>query len=431
MIVRTNKGFFCDDKQILSRLWIANPAYISALKRWWFLGRIAKELSLYNEGRIEDKDGYVIKWGYVPCWVASFFPFDGWWNNKVVEFPELNGKLRENQIDIVDKLLSHRYAYGHISTGLGKTWILLEIARRLKRKTLIIVDWASALEQFSQDIKNIMGIDAYMIGKKKSIDSPIAITTIHSIHKIDVHSYGTILYDEADKYLGSEARRSTLCGISCEYAYAVTGTVKLNDIDDKVFPVFYGKKEELFLKNIKPVYTQIKTAFTCWNFDTFQDIESALYENSDRNALIVNETSARLKDGRAKKAIVFSKRIEHAKILEQWFIDKWIKTFLIIGAIKREERERIRQEIISYPWVCVLIGSVQCVGRGFDCPPLDLGVLTTAEKFSSNLTQYLGRIIRPHISKSQVEFIDFVDHLQPMLVSQSRKRLANFKKEFP
>ncbi len=59
-----------------------------------------------------------------------------------------------------------------------------------------------------------------------------------------------------------------------------------------------------------------------------------------------------------------------------------------------DERERMRKEIIDYPGKCILIGSVKILGRGFDLPALDLGVLTTAEKFESNIFQYAGRIIR-------------------------------------
>jgi len=431
MVQLTPKWYFTSDKDLLARLWIANPAYISALKRWAFVGYIKKEIPLYNVWVYDGVSG-----GYIPQWWLAYLRLESNnFDNDVVTFPSLRWQLRQHQLDIVDKLLRHRYAFWHISTGVGKTWILLEIARRLQRKTLIVVDGVSALGQFTQNIKDIFGFVPFLVGNptkknKENEGSAIHLTTIHSIEKTNPNSYGVILYDEADKYLAAINRRRILSSIATEYAYAVTGTIKLNEIDDKVFPVFYGRKEELILKHIKPVYTQVKTNFEFWQFENFCDIETALYSNNERNKLIVSTIIWRLQSG-YNKPIIFCKRVEHAESLYATFTELGYKTYMLIGKVSKEDREQIRKEIESHPWQCILIGSVQVVGRWFDCPPLDLWLLTTAEKFTSNLTQYLGRIIRPHISKSQVEFIDMVDIKQPILFSQSKVRLANYKKEFP
>ena len=415
--------YFTDNKDILSKLWIKNPDYVSALKRWSYVGYLKKEIPLY----VPYKNG-----GFIPQGFLSYTSFNSYDNfdNAVVEYPPLNGELRQHQVDIVDKMLKHRYGFWHISTWVGKTWIILEITRRLKRKTLIVVDGATALTQFNKNIKEIFWIDAHVNGKKKHSDSPITITTIHSLGKLDPNSYGVILYDEADKYLGALNRRNLLSQIRTEFAYAVTGTTKLNEIEDKVFPMFYGRKEELLLKMMTPKYTQVRSSFEFWDFETFTDIVTAMYDNKDRNELIVNTTISRLKEKRANKVIVFSQRVEHAESLCEAFTKLWYKTFLLIGKVSRDEREAIRQEIINYPNQCILIGSVQIVGRWFDCPPLDLGVLTTAETFESNLLQYCGRVIRQSEWKVSCEFIDIIDPKQPVLFSQSKKRINNFNKAF-
>lgn len=431
MVQLTPKWYFTSDKDLLARLWIANPAYISALKRGAFVGYIKKEIPLYNVWAHDWVSGwYIPQWWLAYLWLES-----NEFKNEVVTFPPLRWQLRQHQVDIVDNLLRHRYAFWHISTGVGKTWILLEIARRLQRKTLIVVDGVSALGQFTQNIKDIFGFVPFLVGNttkknNENVNAPIHLTTIHSIEKTNPNSYGVILYDEADKYLAAINRRRILSSIATEYAYAVTGTIKLNEIDDKVFPVFYGRKEELILKHIKPIYTQIKTNFEFWQFENFCDIESALYSNKERNELIISTIIWRLKSG-YNKPIIFCKRVEHAELLYQKFTELWYKTYMLIGKVSKEDREQIRKEIESHPWQCILIGSVQVVGRWFDCPPLDLWLLTTAEKFTSNIEQYIGRVIRQSSSKTKVEFIDMVDIKQPILFSQSKSRLNTFKKSFP
>lgn len=148
------------------------------------------------------------------------------------------------------------------------------------------------------------------------------MTTIHSLGKLDPNSYGVILYDEADKYLGALNRRNLLSQIRTEFAYAVTGTTKLNEIEDKVFPMFYGKREELLLKMMTPKFTQVRSSFEFWDFETFTDIVTAMYDNKERNELIVNTTISRLKEKRANKVIVFSQRVEHAEKLQKDFTAK-------------------------------------------------------------------------------------------------------------
>lgn len=67
----------------------------------------------------------------------------------------------------------------------------------------------------------------------------------------------------------------------------------------------------------------------------------------------------------------------------------------------------------------------------FDLPELSYGILTTCEKFESNLMQYTGRLVRKHPTKKDPVFYDVVDHLQYLLKNQSKKRLETFKKFFP
>lgn len=110
---------------------------------------------------------------------------------------------------------------------------------------------------------------------------------------------------------------------------------------------------------------------------------------------------------------------------------KGIKTFLLIGEVKDADRERIREEVKAYRGECVIIGSVKIIGRGFDVPELSLAILTTAEKFNSNIAQYLGRIIRDYPGKPKPKFIDMVDRLCFPLFTQSKSRVATFHKAFP
>lgn len=421
-----------NDNAILQRLWVDNPAYISAIKRDAPNRFIKPKLPVYTE----------LKWGYgdIPQAVSAFYEHLSVCNKAQpipATIPNIQWQLKPEQLEVSDKLLKHRYAYGHISTGVGKTWILCYLAWSLQQKTLIILDWVSALKQFEASIQNIFWIKAYKVGAKKGSESPIHLINIQSLKKVDKKAYGLVLYDEADKFLSSENYRKELCSLQSYYSYAVTGTVKLNGYPDNMFPMFYGKKEELILKYMKPEYIQLSTWFNIKSVDKFSDkdtpinfseIETLLYNNDERNEIITILIDKLMKSH--NKAIVFSKRVEHAKTLKAMLEAKGHKVFMLIGEVKGEEREKIRQEIIDYPGKCILVGSVKIIGRWFDVPALDLWVLTTAETFSSNIEQYIGRIIRLSPGKTKATFVDICDKKHGILLSQSKKRYKAFINSF-
>jgi hypothetical protein len=71
------------------------------------------------------------------------------------------------------------------------------------------------------------------------MDSRVTVCSIDSRDKVDVKDYGCIILDEADTYIAADARREWLLTLSPEYMYALTGTIKVNDMDDIVFKLYY------------------------------------------------------------------------------------------------------------------------------------------------------------------------------------------------
>lgn len=91
--------------------------------------------------------------------------------------------------------------------------------------------------------------------------------------------YGLILLDEADTYLGSDERRTWVGSLSTEYLYALTGTIKVNHVEDKVFPIYYGKATTLKLIHETPIYRQVYSDFEFYLDDIgdFYLLKEAMY----------------------------------------------------------------------------------------------------------------------------------------------------------
>lgn len=435
---------YTEDPIILNKLWCQNPAYTSALKSGRSVRFIPKEIPLFDpvfhehiKTKYDKQKRSSMKGWHIPQAISAYYPSYANDSKRIPSasvIPPISGTLREEQTNIVNDLLKHRYSYGHISTSVWKTWILCEIITRLQQHTLVVVHSTSALTQMIADIKDILNIDTYIVGvttkkNKARLTSPIHIINIHSLDKADLNSYWLILYDEADKYLSSDNYRALLCKVSSYYQYAVTGTTKVNHYPDNVIDIFYGRKYSLIKKMMTPSYVQINTPFKLASFKNFSHLKELLYANKERNDFIVATVHKAM--ATHNKAIVFTEHISHCETIADGFRTLWYKVFIIIWDIDQDEREQIRKEIVDYPCKCILVGSTRIIWRGFNAPPLDLWVLTTTDKFESNLDQFCWRIIRLHPWKTKCTFIDFVDKQSGVLANQARTRLKNFNKEFP
>lgn len=375
----------------------------------------------------------------VPAWLRSYptIPFHTEYDNEVVEHHPLSRVSYDYQERAIQELTTWSVWLLHASTWSGKTQMICDITYRLKRKTLIVVQNLTQMSQMIDDITGILWVTPLQVSGKKiskkiqdTLYEGITVCSIESRDKINTKDYGLILLDEADTYLWSDERRTWVGSLSPEYLYALTGTVKVNHVEDKVFQLYYGKTTRLELIHETPTYRQVYSDFEFYLDDLkdFHELKEALYTSEKRNKLVVDTVMANIS---GRKGIVFCEYVEHARHIASELESKGLKVFLLIWEVSKDDRERIRQEAKDYEWEVVLVWSVKILGRWFDLPELSLAVLTTAEKFQSSCLQYIWRIVRKFPWKPQPVFIDIVDHLTPILNSQAISRARTYKRAFP
>lgn len=380
-------------------------------------------------------------WIKLPNWITWFYPskFISTYDSKVIEHPPLLRTSYDYQERAILDLTSRSVWLLHASTGSGKTQIICDITNRLRRNTLIVVQNLSQMAQMVDDIYKLLWVIPTQVSGKKSSAKVqatwykyITVCSIDSRDKINPADYWLILLDEADTYLWSDDRRAWVGDLSPEYMYALTGTIKINDVDDSVFELYYWPTTRLEMIHLTPNYAQVLSTFNYQLDDMkdFHELKAALYSDPDRNQLILRTVQEAIRGGN-KKGIVFTEHVEHAKWLCEALESLGIKSYLLIGEVPDADRERIRQEAKDCSGSVVIVGSVKIIWRWFDLPELSFAVLTTAEKFISNIEQYMWRIIRKFDGKPQPMFYDITDHIQPLLHNQSRSRASTFRKTFP
>ena len=380
----------------------------------------------------------------IPNWLRSFFNFENrYWKIKKVNHPDLFNKYKWNELDIkqdkaVSELLERNVWFLHASTSIWKTICLAKIIDKLKVRTLIVVQWITLMTQMRDDLEEIFSVKCKTLSgtktKQKGAYEWIIIWNIDTIVKQSkdwLQEFDLVVIDEVDSCgLTAERRLEFTWNITANFLYWMTWTIKLNHVDNKIFPIYLWKKTELLEKNFIPTINKVFTGFEYHLDDMkkFYELKEALYTWEDRNKLIVKTVVDNLWK---RKWIVFCEHIAHAELLTETFKNYWIKTFLLIWKIKKADREQVKKELIEYKWPCILVGSVKIIGRWFNVPELSIGFITTAEKFLSNIEQYVWRIIRKFPWKTNCIWYDFVDDWCSILLNQSKSRNSTYRREYP
>lgn len=346
---------------------------------------------------------------------------------------ELTGK----QIKAVDELLQRDVWLLHADTAVWKTRITAMIIDRLKVKTLIVCSWLELMNQMKDDLEMFFWVKCRTLSwtktKQKWCYEDIVIANIDSIVDMEfkyLQQFDLVIMDEYDTYLSSDNRRDFVFNCPMKYQYWLTGTIELNHIDNKIFKIYLWNKVELLSINYQPYIYKVLTDFQYILDDIkcFHELKAALYENEERNDLIINTIVNTLWN---RKWIVFCEYITHAELIKNKLEEKWIKTFMLIWDIKKKDRARIKQELKDYKWPCVLVGNVKIIWRWFNVAELSVGYLTTCEKFKSNISQYCWRIIRKFPWKTDAIWYDFIDTGCNILSNQAKSRHTTYKKKFP
>jgi superfamily II DNA or RNA helicase len=336
----------------------------------------------------------------------------------------------EEQATIIDtlvRLARQRPFWGGIlqaSCATGKSYVGTEFAYRIGQKTIILVGKEFLLDQWKEDIEEILpgarvGIIRQSKCQFKDVDFSIAL--LQSLARDDgskypqelYNSFGLLITDECH-HIPSDSFAAIVPRFSAPIRLGLSATLDRKRGDEKVFyyhigPVAYTAKSKSMpvklrivqtnsvLKPIKrgwdPVNRRHKYVVEVKDLNSAQ-VLSQLGKDRDRSIIIVNEILAAAKAQR--KVLVLSERLEQLNDIEQmlqkrapqltvgrytgqWFVDRKKQV-----TVKKDAREAAK--------ACqVMLATKQIIEEGFSLPPLDTLILATPV---NDLEQILGRIQR-------------------------------------
>lgn len=364
---------------------------------------------------------------------------------------EFNGRLKPHQ----EKTIKNIRPFGTIvsPTGSGKTVMAIKVMADRNMKTMILCHTTDLVKQWKSRILSFTNLEDEDIGICENGGSGgenlqhkiVVISTIQTMEKLwdelkeEEKNIGFLIADECHRVPAKTFVR-VVTKVKSFYMLGLSATPYRRDRLDPVIFWFIGpvcgsiSTKELVEAGelMKPVYKQIPTDLFVSSVDPSTEYSRMMTELTTcerRNSYIVGQVFIAVYS-KKKVCLVLSDRKEHCAALSDMLLSLGVKTFVLNGDTKKEDREEIREKVASAENGAVLIATSQLIGEGYDLAELEVLFLTTPLKFVGRLVQYIGRVLRNKEGKEAPIVYDFVDTNVGLLVRSARMRENDFIETF-
>jgi superfamily II DNA or RNA helicase len=337
------------------------------------------------------------------------------------------------------------------SCGSGKTFMGIELIKRLGKKALWLCHTGDLLRQAHDDFKKMypnVKIGLTTQGQL-NIGKDVTISTIQTMDKIDPELYSdqfdVVICDECAHVAGSPTQMKMftriLSHIPARYKYGLTATPSRSDGTIKTMYAYIGCSPQ---GNFEPTYIVPRDCvkkIPCIHqgvelnmgyngikrhkiYDSsgmleFNRLINSLSEDVERNKIICDNIEKCYKEGR--KQVVLCHRVAHCEYLVEELNKRGIETVLCTGKITDKKRKSILN--LETNW-SVLVATYSLLKEGISINELDTLHMTTPVADQAITVQCAGRIERFLENKKQPIAFDYVD----MDIPYCRKKFTDRKR---
>jgi len=149
-------------------------------------------------------------------------------------------------------------------------------------------------------------------------------------------------------------------------------------------------------------------------------------QNESRNDLIFDDVVQALEEKRSP--IVLTERKDHLLYLEKRFAG-FVKNIAVLrGGMSAAERRQCENALgVPDTEERLILATGRYIGEGFDDARLDTLFLTMPISWKGTLAQYVGRLHRQRVGKTNVLVVDYVDGAVPVLGRMAARRRAGYR----
>lgn len=355
-------------------------------------------------------------------------------------------KLRSYQKAAVDAMSRWEQGMWQAPPGSGKTVGMLELARQLGQRTLVITNKSNIARQWVERSKQFLDYEPGVVGDGEFDVRDITVALIQTLWSRKEHldltewwsNFGLVVFDECH-HLPALTWYTVAQKFPALYRFGVSGTPEWTPGSLEPMIAALGEivhtttDAELLSANVL-VEADVKVHRTGFTFpyhtthdhvpgtacrvpncarsrnakvhrNNYTAMMGELVKDSDRNFRIVSEIAHAFVQGRTQ--IVLSSRLAHLDALKD-SVGKVVgsqQLFLFTGRESSEERARVVEE--AEKGGCVIFSTIG--DEALDIPRLDTVHLAYPTANVKKIEQQVGRVLRLHPDKLEPVVHDYAD----------------------
>jgi superfamily II DNA or RNA helicase len=323
-------------------------------------------------------------------------------------------RLRDDQVEVINKFLQNPQCIQEIATGFGKTITTATLAKICEKygRTITIVPNKSLVEQTEEDFINC-GLDVGVYyGDRKDIGKTHTIATWQSLNVLDKKSHDddeilslaefldgvqTVMVDEVHMAKAEVLKKLLTQNLSnAPIRWGLTGTVPKEDFEFQSLRVSLGEvvhrvaAHELQEKGVlSNCHVNIIQTAEWKEFKSYAEELKFLVEDSDRMLYISNIIKQIAEDG---NTLVLCSRIETGNFLMNELLD----SVFISGKVKTKDRKEEYNEVATVDNK-IIVATYGVAAVGINIPRIFNLVLIEPGKSFVRVIQSIGRGIRKNL----------------------------------
>jgi superfamily II DNA or RNA helicase len=350
------------------------------------------------------------------------------------------GKIRENQVEVVNSYLTPEPRDGIISlqTGGGKTVCALYIASKIQMPTIVLVHNTFLRDQWIERIKAFLPkarigslqADVVDIDNKDITVAMLQSVALKEYPRGTFERFGLVIVDECH-HIASEAFSRAVPKLTCKHMLGLSATPERKDRLMNVINWFLGP---MLYKSDAGDKVDEKVKVEVYEFTGDEKYNEVIYNNSGvmfttlminkvveyepRNTMVAGLIED-LAHEEGRQLLVLTDRVGHTKTLFNLLPDQMKDKACILS---RDVVAKTRAEWCSTKKI--LIATYQMCKEGFDVATLNTLVIATPRP---DVDQIVGRILRVEKGKRTIDPL-IVDIVDESFRRQFQERLSLYKK---
>ncbi len=360
-------------------------------------------------------------------------------NCKEIEF-RFDGTLRPHQQSAFDATKSHDLGVVVAPPGSGKTVLACALIAHHRQPTLVLVDRKPLLDQWRERLAEFLGLGSDRVGSigggANDPSGVVDVAMIQSVARLDhpadlFADYGIVVVDECH-HLPAVSFESTVRHAPTRRWLGLTATPYRRDGLEGIIALQCGPtRHEIRPSDIgDTALVQRHLVVHPTTFETDDDlgiqaIFGELTDDEARTRQICADVHAAVADGRT--CLVLTQRTAHIDAIVERLAQLGTQAHVLRGGLGKQARESVTQAIADDDGSGIaVVATGSYIGEGFDWPQLDTLFLAFPIAFKGRVVQYVGRLLRTHVGKLDVELHDYVDDRVPVLARMHDKRLRPY-----